>query len=302
MKMKLTVLLLLCAAVLTACTAGGGENDTEKKATFNNKVDSLSYVLGMGYSAPLQELEMVLTNSGSDKQFVNQLLQGIKDGVRGGDKEKLAYFIGLRSGMNMRTEIIGEAESQLFGEDTTQHLNIENFIAGFLDVTQDKFDFKVDGKPLLPKDAADYVQNILDQTFIEMQRQQYPEVYKANEAFIAQKAQEPGIDSLDNGILYKVITPGKGPKPSAGNLVSIEYEGRLIDGTIITMSHAITDVAVSNGILDFPGFTMMVTNMPLGAEWEAYIPWRYCYGARGNSDIIPPFSDFIFKVKLHNIK
>ena len=245
---------------------------------------------------------MVLENSGSDSAYVGQLLNGIQDGVRGGDKEKLAYFIGLRSGMNMRTEIIDEAESQLYGEDTTQHLNIENFITGFLDVTQKKFDFKVNGAVMYPDQAGNYVRSILNMKFIELQKSTYPKEYQANNEFILQKAQESGIDSLPSGILYKVIEPGKGPKPSKGNIVSIDYEGRLIDGTVITKSFAVTDVAVSNGIIDFPGFEMMVTNMPLGAEWEAYIPWKYCYGAHGNSDIIPPFSNIIFKVKLHNIK
>ena len=302
MKMKSIALILFSAAAFTACTGEGGDKGEVKAAKFDNTVDSLSYVLGMGYSAPIEELEMVLTNSGSDRAFVEQLLKGIKDGVRGGDKEKLAYFIGLRSGMNMRTEIIGEAEAQLFGGDTTKHLNIDNFIAGFLDVTKNKLDFKVNGDVLLPRNAADYVQCILDKTYIETQQKEYSKEYDANMAFMIEKSHEVGIDSLDCGIFYRKIQAGKGPKPSEGNIVSIEYEGRLIDGTVITKSHAITDVAVKNGIIDFPGFTMMVTNMPLGAEWEAYIPWTLCYGAHGNSDIIPPFSNIIFKVKLHNIK
>ena len=303
MKIKSIALTLLSATALTACSLQKGNQQAEnQEATFSNIVDSLSYVLGMGYSASIQELQMVLENSGSDSVFVEQLLNGIQDGVRGGDKEKLAYFIGLRSGMNMRTEIIDEAESQLYGEDTTQHLNIENFIAGFLDVTKKKFDFKVNGQVMYPDQAGNYVRNILNMKFIELQKSTYPKEYQANNEYLLQKAKESGIDSLSNGILYKVIEPGKGPKPTKGNIVSIEYEGKLIDGTVITKSFAVTDVAVSNGIFDFPGFEMMITNMPLGAEWEGYIPWKYTYGAHGNSDIIPPFSNIIFKVKLHNIK
>ena len=303
MKIKSIALTLLGTAALTACMPTSEKTTTAPQETpFNNIVDSLSYVLGMGYSASIEDLQMVLDNSGSDSAFVNQLIQGVQDGVRGGDKEKLAYFIGLRSGMNMRTEIIEEAESQLYGEDTTKHLNIENFITGFLDVTKNKFNFKVNGEVMYPAQAGNYVRGILNMKFIELQKGTYPKEYKENNEYILKKAQESGIDSLPSGILYKVITPGKGPKPSKGNIITIDYEGRLIDGTVITKSFSTTDVAVSKGIIDFPGFEMMVTNMPLGAEWEAYIPWKYCYGAHGNSDLIPPFSNIIFKVKLHNIK
>lgn len=302
MKIKSIALILLGATVMTACT-DGSVNQKEKEApTFNNVVDSLSYALGLGYSAPKAEMGMVLTNSGSDEAFVEQLLEGIKDGVNGGDKEKLAYFIGLQAGMNMRTEIIQEAERQIFGEDTTQHLNIDNYMAGFRDVVYNKHDFKVNGTPLMPEQAADYVKEVIERATVNMMSKEYGKELKANDDFMSEKAKEPGIKALDNGILYKEIKPGNGPKPSEGNLVSIEYEGRLIDGKVITKSYAITDVAVKNGIINFPGFTMMMTNMPLNAEWEAYIPWKYCYGPHGYSDEIPPFSNIIFKVKLYNIK
>ena len=302
MKMKSIALILFGAAAMTACT-GGSENKAEKEVpAFNSVLDSLSYALGLGYSAPEAEMKMVLNNSGSDGAFVEQLLAGVEDGVNGGDKEKLAYFIGLQAGMNMRNDIIEEAERQIFGDDTTQHLNLDNFIAGFRDVVYNKHEFMVDSVVLMPKQAAGYVQEIIDKASFRVMSQKYSKEYEANEAFMAAKAKEAGIDSLDNGILYKVITPGKGPKPSEGNTVSIEYEGRLIDGKIITKSHAITDVMVKDGILNFPGFTMMVTNMPLNAEWEAYIPWMYCYGIHGYSDEIPPFSNIILKVKLHDIK
>lgn len=302
MKIKSIALMLFGVAAMSACTDGSVNQKEKESPTFNNVIDSLSYALGLGYSAPMEEMQMVLENSGSDKAFVEKLLEGVKDGVNGGDKEKLAYFIGLQAGMNMRNDIILEAERQIFGDDTIQHLNLDNYVAGFKDVVYDRHNFKVNGQALMPGQAAEYVKQVIDKASMDLMSQQYGDLLKANEDFLAAKAKEPGIDSLDNGILYKVIEPGKGPKPSEGNIVAIEYEGRLIDGKLITKSHAITDVKVKDGIINFPGFSMMLTNMPLNAEWEAYIPWNYCYGAHGYSDEIPPFSNIIFKVKLHDIK
>ena len=302
MKIKSIALILFGAAAMTACTDGSVNKTGKEAPAFNNVIDSLSYALGLGYSAPMEEMQMVLENSGSDREFVEKLLDGVKDGVNGGNKEKLAYFIGLQAGMNMRNDIILEAERQIFGTDTIQHLNLDNYIAGFRDVVYNKHNFKVNGQALLPGQAAEYVKEVIDKASMEMMSQQYGDLLKANNDFMVAKAKEPGIDSLESGILYKVINPGKGPKPSEGNKVSIEFEGRLIDGKMIVKSNAITDVMVKDGIMTFPGFEMMITNMPLNAEWEAYIPWKYCYGAHGYSDEIPPFSNIIFKVKLHDIK
>ena len=41
--------------------------------------------------------------------------------------------------------------------------------------------------------------------------------------------------------------------------------------------------------------------MPVGSEWELYIPQEKGYGAREMANI-PPFSTLVFKVELLNIK
>ena len=60
-----------------------------------------------------------------------------------------------------------------------------------------------------------------------------PNLYKkANEDFLAAKAQEEGMVVLDNGVMYRVLEKGSGtrcPKPSG--IVYVRYTGRLIDGT-----------------------------------------------------------------------
>ena len=308
MKTTSIALYLLCMTLFFACNGNSGSNkenaDSTQQAavTFNNSVDSVSYALGIGWSGSEKELKMVMTNAGIDTIYLEKFIQGIKDGISGENQEFLAYQMGYESGYNLRTNTIKDAETDLFGENESQHLNINNFIAGFMDVVKDTPKFKVNGKLLAREDAGKYVHGVIERTSIENMKKEFPKEFKANNDFMAAKAKEPGIQKLDEGILYKVITPGKGPKPSTGNLVSIEYEGHLIDGTMIIASNAITDVAVANGTINFPGFTILMTSMPLGSEWEAYIPWSLSFGPHGYSDLIPPFSNIILKVKLHNIK
>ena len=310
MKTKSIVLVLLCT-LLAAC-GGSGKEDSEKKdsiasyleqrATFNTVVDSLSYALGAGYSDTRRDLTRMLPRLGSDPKYFEEYLQGVLDGIKDPKNETYAYEIGLKAGIELRTGVYNEAEAMLFGNDTTQHLNLNNFIAGFIDWMEGNYDFKVDGRLLRQEETGAYVQQLIDSCSVVYMRKTNEKEYQANEAFLQKMKDEPGVKALDNGILYRVIKPGRGPKPSDGNIVSIEFEGALIDSTLITKSHAITDVAVKNGILHFPGFTEMVTNMPVGAEWIGYIPWNLCFGPQGYSDVIPPFSNIVLRVKLYNIK
>jgi FKBP-type peptidyl-prolyl cis-trans isomerase FklB len=41
--------------------------------------------------------------------------------------------------------------------------------------------------------------------------------------------------------------------------------------------------------------------MPLGSEWEVYIPYELAYGENGAGNDIKPFSMLIFKIELLEI-
>ena len=42
----------------------------------------------------------------------------------------------------------------------------------------------------------------------------------------------------DKGVIKKVLMSGDdGPKPQEGEAVMINYEGRLLDGTVLELSH-----------------------------------------------------------------
>ena len=50
-----------------------------------------------------------------------------------------------------------------------------------------------------------------------------------------------------------------------------------------------------------PGFDAALMAMPVGAEWEVYIPSDQGYGAQGR-DKITPFSTLIFTIKVVGIE
>lgn len=121
--------------------------------------------------------------------------------------------------------------------------------------------------------------------------------------FLAENGKKEGVVTTPSGLQYKELTAGTGEKydekkHGANAECSVTYEGRLIDGTVFDA----TDVPVSfpiNGVV--PGFSEALKMMPVGAEWEIYIPAELGYGVQGPS-IIGSNSVLIFKVKLHELK
>jgi FKBP-type peptidyl-prolyl cis-trans isomerase FklB len=124
----------------------------------------------------------------------------------------------------------------------------------------------------------------------------------AGQAFLTANRTKPGVVALADGLQYKVITPGSGPKPDESDIVTVKYEGKLIDGTVFDSSEA------HGGTTDFPlgqvisGWVEALKLMPKGATWEVYIPSDLAYGSAGAPPNIGPNETLIFKVTLVDFK
>ncbi len=127
----------------------------------------------------------------------------------------------------------------------------------------------------------------------------------ASAAFLAKMAKEPGVKELPdgNGVLYKVITMGKGKKPTASDAVEVNYEGRLIDGKVFDSSYERGQPARFGVSQVIKGWTEALQRMPVGSTWMLYIPADMAYGSTGTpGGPIPPNSALVFKVDLLAIK
>ena len=62
----------------------------------------------------------------------------------------------------------------------------------------------------------------------------------ADQAWLAEKAAEPGVVTQDSGLLYKVIVDGASPGKSPLSTTKCEcnYKGALTDGTVFDSSYA----------------------------------------------------------------
>ena len=82
----------------------------------------------------------------------------------------------------------------------------------------------------------------------------------------------------------------------------MNYEGRLIDGTVFDASAKHGDKpAEFTPTQVIKGWTEALTMMPVGSKWQLYIPYELAYGERGAGADIKPYSMLIFDVELLEI-
>lgn len=117
------------------------------------------------------------------------------------------------------------------------------------------------------------------------------------EAFLAENATKEGVVVTDSGLQYRVIEAGTGAKPTAESKVEVNYEGKLIDGTVFDSSYSRGEPVQFGVTQVIAGWTEALQLMSEGAKWEVYIPADLAYGPAGNPRI-GPNSTLIFTIEL----
>jgi FKBP-type peptidyl-prolyl cis-trans isomerase FklB len=124
---------------------------------------------------------------------------------------------------------------------------------------------------------------------------------KQGEEFLAANKAKPGVTTLPDGLQYKVLKEGTGPKPTVDDTVTVNYRGTLIDGKEFDSSYKRGQPTTFpvGGVIK--GWTEALQLMPVGSTWELFIPPDLAYGDRGAGAAIAPGSTLIFEVELLSI-
>lgn len=120
-------------------------------------------------------------------------------------------------------------------------------------------------------------------------------------AFLEENKKNKGVITTASGLQYKIVTMGKGPKPSDTSTVTVNYKGSLIDGTVFDSSEK-QGKPISfplNQVI--PGWTEGVQLMPVGSKFIFYIPSELGYGDNGAGGVIPGGATLIFEIELLSI-
>ncbi len=296
MKKTLLFAALAVAAVLSSC------DGVVPKAHLANGIDTLSYEIGLAYSG---QAEGAMQQFQVDSAYTDEFVKGALDGVfADDDKKKQAYFMGVIFGMQSNMQLLQGMEREIFGTDTVLKLSRKNFVSAIAAALKNKSTLKVNDSIVSPEYAYELANARIMELRKEMLEKQYGKEKEAGAEFLAENAKKEGVKNLGDGVQYKVLKEGKGALPADTSVVSVRYEGRLINGNVFDSSAR----GDKNEPVDFPvggvikGFGAALKQMPVGSEWEIYIPYDMAYGEQGTPSGIPPFATLIFKVELVSIK
>lgn len=276
------------ATVLTSCNGG------TPKADMRSEIDSLSYSLGMAQTQGLKEY--LTYQMGMDTTYLNDFIKGLNESVNSGDdKKKAAYYAGIQIGQQISQRLVKGVNHELFGEDSTQTISLKNFMAGFV-------------AGVTGKDAKMTAQEAVEITNIKMEsvkkanlEKAYGENKQKGEAYMDSIAKKPGIQKLENGVYYEVVTEGNGAVPADTTKVKVHYEGKLVDGTVFDSSYKREAPTTFRCNQVIPGWTNALTHMPVGSKWIVYIPQEQGYAER-EAGMIKPFSALTFTIELLSIE
>jgi peptidylprolyl isomerase/FKBP-type peptidyl-prolyl cis-trans isomerase FklB len=125
---------------------------------------------------------------------------------------------------------------------------------------------------------------------------------KAGQAFMERNLTAEGVQSLPNGIQYKVLQsgPAGGESPDSNDLVRVEYEGSLTDGTVFDSSYERGQPSVFTLGEVVSGWTEALQHMKVGDEWVVYLPADKGYRDSAKPGI-PANSVLVFRLKLLDI-
>jgi len=119
----------------------------------------------------------------------------------------------------------------------------------------------------------------------------------AAKEFLAHNAKEKGVVTTASGLQYKIIAAGdsKAPAINPTDKVTVDYKGRLIDGTEFDSSHGLPIPIPVNRVIK--GWQEALVMMKPGAKWQLYIPPSLAYGDAPQRTI-PGGSLLIFDVNV----
>jgi FKBP-type peptidyl-prolyl cis-trans isomerase FklB len=121
--------------------------------------------------------------------------------------------------------------------------------------------------------------------------------------FLARNGHEKGVTTTASGLEYRIISAGdrKAPAIAPTDAVTVQYRGKLLDGTEFDSTYARGAPAsfTVNGVI--PGWQEALVLMKPGAKWQLFVPPELAYGARPQPGI-PGGSLLIFDVELVSVK
>jgi len=118
--------------------------------------------------------------------------------------------------------------------------------------------------------------------------------------FFSSNIQQQGVEQLPDGLQFKALKNGSGPKPTAEDSVLIHYRAMFLDGRTFDESYQRGPQGIRLTKV-ITGLSEGIQQMNAGSIFELYIPSELAYGDEGILNVVPGGATLIYNVELIKI-
>ncbi|MFA6456094.1 MAG: FKBP-type peptidyl-prolyl cis-trans isomerase [Bacteroidota bacterium] len=206
------------------------------------------------------------------------------------DEEKMNYLSGYDLGMKLSASV----------KSSNFPLRVPAIVAGIQEALEGS-------ENRLPQDEIQRIIGLLQQMNPQSKNQPnmaeiIAKCKKEGDEFLTANKTKDSVVTTASGLQYKILRPGTGKSPAETSMVTVQYRGRLINGTVFDESYQRGEPATFMLNQVIKGWTEGLQLMKEGAKFEFYIPYNLAYGERPAGQLIPGGSTLIFEVELMEVK
>jgi FKBP-type peptidyl-prolyl cis-trans isomerase len=197
------------------------------------------------------------------------------------ENDSVSYYLGIYSGMELKRIQV-----------PMPNINFELYSKAVKEVFESK-----DGK-INMQEASMY----LNKYFTKIMAKENEKYLKEGEEFMAKNKIRSGVITTASGLQYEVIKEGNGKIPKADDMVSVQYTGKLLDGTVFDSSieRGKPVTMPVSGVIK--GWQEILQMMKVGSKYKLYVPSNLAYGQNSPGGKIKPNMTLIFDMELMSIE
>ncbi len=117
--------------------------------------------------------------------------------------------------------------------------------------------------------------------------------------YLAKNGLTGKAQKTEQGTYYVITQPGAGGSPNRGDIVKVDYTGKLLNGKTFDSSVGKAPIELPIGVGQvIPGWDDAILKLKKGEKATLIIPSTMAYGAQGSPPVIPANSVLLFDVTL----
>lgn len=206
-------------------------------------------------------------------------------------KDRAGYVLGIIMAQQLKMRLQMDMPAEAFSE-----ISGDEMLKGMADVFGNQ-------KPKMTDDEFRMTIQEFQKILLEKVEKKNKEIGEKNKtegaAFLEKNKAAEGVKTTASGLQYKVVKEGTGKQPTEADMVTVNYKGTLIDGTVFDDSskHGSGEPATLPVAL-IKGWNEGLRTMKTGGKSIFYLKPDLAYGDQGAPPAIGPNAVLVFEIEL----